>query len=43
MDDGNKYAYLLEVRANGGDLMYEILDGEDIILAERLLNDRVAA
>ena len=42
-DDGNKYAYLLEVGANGGDLMYEVLDGEDIVLAERLLNDRVAA
>lgn len=40
---GNKYAYLLEVRPNGVDLMYEILDGEDIVLAERLLDDRVAA
>ena len=42
-DDGNERAYLLEVRANGVDLMYEIFDGEDIVLAERFLNDRVAA
>jgi len=38
-----QYAYLLEVRTNGGDFMYEILNGEDIILGERLLDDRVAA
>lgn len=41
--DGNKYAYLLKVRANSADLMYEILDGKDIILAEGLLDDRIAA
>lgn len=42
-DDGNERAYLLEVRANGVDLMYEILNGDDVVLAERFLDDRVVA
>ena len=32
---------LLEVGAGGEDLVHEILDGKDIVLAERLLNDGV--
>ena len=32
---------LLEVRASGEDLVHEILNGEDVVLAESLLNDGV--
>ena len=32
---------LLEVGAGGVDLVHEILDGEDVVLAEGLLNDGV--
>ena len=33
--------YLLEVGANGEDLVYEVLNGEDVVLAEVLLDDLV--
>ena len=33
--------YLLEVGANSDDLVDKILDGEDIVLAKRLLDDLV--
>lgn len=32
---------LLEVRAGGEDLVHEVLHGEDVVLAERCLNDTV--
>ena len=35
------YTYLLEVRSSREDLVDEVLDGEDVELAESLLNDLV--
>ena len=34
-------AHLLEVGASSEDLVYEIFDGEDVVLAESLLDDAV--
>ena len=35
------YPYLLEVGANSDDLVDEILNGEDVVLAESFLDDSV--
>ena len=37
----SRTTYLLEVRSSGEDLVHKVLDGEDIILSKRRLDDAV--